>query len=497
MSAEVQVLPLTLIGIIILIAIGLSILSKKIGLNPVLGYIIAGFILGPVWLNMLDPTNPATSALIHGFSELGLFILLFYLGLELSLKDFIKAGSSAIGIALVDMLFSVGLGLIIMTVLGFDFLFSVIVGMMLFSTSTAVVAKFALDKNLMDNHAAKLAIAILILQDFLGILLLVLITSMSSTQQSALSLGIAALVFAVATFFAVSHLSKLVEGWLKKNRFGHSIVTLYALGIGLVVATLADLLGLSITLGAYFAGFALAETQSGQKIKADVGFLRDFFLVFFFVAFGSTLFFNPVTGQMAIPAPNELLFLIGMCLALAIGAIIAHGAASHLFGGFFGLSRKDASLSSIMLVPLGEFVVIIATAAALVFSGTEATLLSPIAFLLILITVIIFQPLYNSRHLHERLFSLLPHPTKEPKKSALKHHTPYTLQQFEQIALHGFVILCFAWVAVLLYSELPDFGFPLPHSRLLIGIIIFLFFASYPGMKALSALRNIVRHGLH
>jgi len=483
-----EILPLTIIGVIIIIAIALSIIARKLGQNPVLGYIVAGFLLGPLWLNFLNPTD----ALVVGFGELGLFILLFYLGLEMSLKDFLEAGSSAIGLALIDMALSVGLGFLIMRLFGFDLLFSIIVGMMLFSTSTAVVAKFCLDRGLMQNHAAKLAIAILILQDFLGIMLLVFITSSTNSENSPVLLGITALLFAVAAFFAVSHLSKIVEKWLRQNQFGHTEVTLYALGIGLVVATLASILGLSTALGAYFAGFALAETDSGHRIKRDVEFVRDFFLVFFFVAFGTTLFYG-----MPVPALLEQLpFLIGLCILLAAAALIAHSVSTHLFGGFFGLNRKDSTLATILLVPLGEFVVIIANTAiaAKIFSGTEAALLAPIAFLIILITVILFQPLYNFRGMHEKFFSMLPHPAKREKPSRLKPHDSYSRKQLKKLALNLFVILCFAWIAILLYEELPRFGVPLIYSRQITTGIIFIFFAAYPGIKCLSALKSLVTH---
>ena len=485
-----EILPLTSIGVILIIAIGMSILAKKIGMNPVLGYIIAGFLLGPFWLGFLSPQDP----LVVGMGELGLFILLFYLGLELSLKDFIKSGSSAIGLALIDMTASVGIGFLIMTVFGFDLLFSIIVGMMLFSTSTAVVAKFTLDKGLINNQAAKLAIAILILQDFLGIVLLVFITSMSSTGQSAIGLGIAALVFAVSAFFAVSFLSKKVEAWLSANNFGHTETTLYALGIGLIVATLGSLLGLSTALGAYFAGFALAETRSGQTIKKDVGFLRDFFLVFFFVAFGTTLFFNHDTLLLEIPGIETLAFLIGIAIALAIGALIAHSVSSRLFGGFFGLSRKDASLVAIMLVPLGEFVIIIATAASKIFPAEQAAILSPIAFMVILVTVILFQPLHSSIALHERIFSVLPHPMPKTKKTSLKQHNPETVKQLQNFAANIFIVLCLAWVTVLLYKDLPQLGVPILYSRQITTALIFAFFAIVPAARAVKALRSVIGH---
>ena len=301
MAAEV--LPLTIIGIIIIIAIALSILVKKLNLNPVLGFIIAGFLLGPFALGFLHPTD----ALVVGFGEIGLFILLFYLGLELSLKDFIAAGSAAFGLALIDMAALIGLGFAITYLMGFSLLFSIIVGFMLFSTSTAIVAKFAIDRGIIKQYPVRLAISILILQDFLGILLLVFVTSLSATGSTAY-LALTALVFAVAAFFAVYQLSQAVENWLTKNGFGHVEMSLYALGIGMVVATLGSVLGLSTALGAYFAGFALAETRAGHKIKSDINFLRDFFLVFFFVSFGTTIFFSKAANAIVLPSPETLMF---------------------------------------------------------------------------------------------------------------------------------------------------------------------------------------------
>ncbi|MFA5125852.1 MAG: cation:proton antiporter [archaeon] len=489
-----EILPLTSIGIIMVIAIVLSILVKKSGQNAVIGYIIAGFILGPMVLNFLNPHDP----LVVGFGELGLFILLFYLGLEMSLKDFLKAGSTSIGLAIIDMIASTGIGFIIAYFSGFSLLFSIVLGMMAFSTSTAVVAKFALDKGIIQYNAAKLAISILILQDFLGIVILVFLTSFSSpTANNALGLGIAAIVFAVSAFFAVSKFSRIVEDWLTNNGFGHTEVTLFALGIGLIVATLGTILGLSMALGAYFAGFALAETKSGDKIKKDVGFLRDFMLVFFFVAFGTTLFFNNTTNTVQIPEINVLFFLLTVAGLIALGALLMHSTVTHLFGAKFGLSREDSTLMSIMLLPLGEFVIIIATSALPALSGTESTLLSPIAFMLILITVIIFQPLYDLRKLHEKIFGMLPSLfAPVPQKTIVQEHTPETMIQLKKFVGNLFIILCLAWVTVLLYNAIPRFNIPLLYSRQVTAFLIFCFFASFPFVLSMKALKKIIEHAV-
>ncbi len=484
-----EVLPLTTIGVIILIAIGFSIFIKKLGQNEVIGFILAGFLLGPFWLNFLSPKD----VLVIGFAELGLFVLLFYLGIELSLKEFLAAGSTIFGLATVDMILTSGLGVLVMLFLGHSILLSVVVGIMLFSTSTAIVAKFVLDKNLLDHTAAKISISILILQDFLGILLLVFITSMSHVSDSALELGVGAVVFSVGAFYAVNRLSRIVEKWMKSNNFGTTEVTFYALGVGLLVSTLGSILGLSTAIGAYFAGFALSETSSAHKIKKNVGFLRDFFLVFFFVGFGTTLFFDPTTETVVFPAFNEMIFLILLAGGLGILAMTAHSISTRVFGSIFGLSAEDASLSGILLTPLGEFVVIIATVTVGVLSGAEAKLLSPLAFLLILITVIIFQPLYNLRGLHQKLFSFIPRIPQPIHTTIIKPHTPHTLKQVKSIGVNLFILLCFILVTLLLYKNLPNFHVPILYSREITTLIIFGFFGSYPFLKAAIAFKRLFR----
>jgi len=485
----VEALPLTTIGVIIIIAIIISVLIRKLGQNEVIGLMLAGFLLGPFWLNFLNPAD----ALVTGFAELGLFVLLFYLGIELSLKDFLNSGSTIFSLAIVDMIFTTGLGTIIMLSLGYSLLFSIVVGIMLFSTSTAIVAKFLIGKGLLKNNAAKITLSILILQDFLGIILLVFITSLSKASGSALSLGIAALVFAVSAFYAVHKLSRIVEQWLKRNNFGRVEVTLYAIGVGLIVAMLGSILGLSTAIGAYFAGFALSETDSGSKIKKDVGFLRDFFLLFFFVSFGATLFYDPELHAVVLPSLEVLLSIIALAIGLCIAALSAHSLSTRVFGSKFGLSPEDSSLSAILLFPLGEFVVIIATVAATVFSGNEGTMLKPLAFMLILATVMLFQPVYNFRALHQKIMSLVPSLSERKKATVIKQHTPYTIKLVKEIGSSLFIVLCLAWVAVLLYRAIPDLGVPVPYGRLAITMAVFLFFASAPIFLAARAFKRMLK----
>jgi len=477
---ETGVLPITLIGIVILIALGLSVILKRMGQNPVLGFIIAGFLLGPFGLGFLNPTDE----IVRVFADLGLFVLLFYLGLELSLKDFLKAGTSGVGLALINMIGLTTVGFVIMQLLGFSLMFSILVGFMLFCTSTAVVAKFVLDKNIIEKPSSKLALSILIMQDFFGILLLVFVTSFAS-NSSPLGLTLNAVVFAVASFVAVYEMASVVETWLVSHKFGHVEMTLFALGVGLIVATIAEMIGLSLALGAYFTGFALAETHTGRKIKADINFMRDFFLVFFFVGFGTTLFYNADLLVQVLPPIMDILFYVFIGLALAIGAMLINVLVFGVFGSYFGLTDEDSSTTGILLMPLGEFVVIIAAAAMTVLEGPEKTLL---------VTVVLFQPVYNMRELHRKLVAMVPKPFKHKEVTQLRHVDSKIIKDLKIIILNIFIILCLAWMTVILYRELPIFGVPLPYIREPVAAIAFLLFAAFPAFKSFKAMKNVFAH---
>jgi len=220
-------------------------------------------------------------------------------------------------------------------------------------------------------------------------------------------------------------------------------------------------------------------------------------LVFFFVAFGTTLFFNNTTKAVQVPEIHVLFFLLLIAAVISIGAVIMHSIVTYLFGAKFGLNREDSTLVAILLVPLGEFVIIIATSALPALKGAESTLLSPIAFLLILITIVLFQPLYNMRELHQKIFGMLPSlfaPT--PQKTILQEHTPETIIQLKKFVGNLFIILCLAWVTVLLYGAIPRFNIPLLYSRQITAFLIFCFFASFPFVLSMKALKKLIEHAV-
>jgi Kef-type K+ transport system membrane component KefB len=300
-----------------------------------------------------------------------------------------------------------------------------------------------------------------------------------------------ALVFAVSAFIVVYQLSKFMEDWLIENDFGHAEITLFALGVGLIVATIGSFLSLSPALGAYFAGFALAETRAGNSIKRDVNFMRDFFLVFFFVAFGTSLFYNAEAVVQVFPPIELIAFLFGIALILGLGIVLMNIFTFGFFGPLFGLNKKDGSLAGLLLTPLGEFVVIIATSSAVVLTAEEKTIVGPLAFLVILVSVIVFSPLYNLLPLHDKLVEMVPTPFKAKTKKKIKPVSSKEKELMLKLVLNGFAVLCLAWMTYVLYYELPILGVPIIYSRQITAAITFLLFAAVPANNAFKAMRKL------
>ncbi|MFA5246449.1 MAG: cation:proton antiporter [Candidatus Micrarchaeia archaeon] len=481
--------PLTEIGIVLLVAIMASILMRSLKQNQVLGYMLAGMILGPLGMGYLTP-NEGLAAL---FGELGLFVLMFYLGIELSFKKFVEAGPSAFILAFAEMVsLTIGGGLLV-TLFGFSPFFALIVGVMIFCHSTPVVAKVILDFKLSDTKVASIAHAILVLEDLLAVLLVVFLTSFSASGN-ALSVSLTAVVFTVAMYSIVRRLSKVVEAYIIQHGYGHEETTLFALGVGLAVCGVASILNISIVIGAHFAGFAISDTQAGQKIKKDLGFLRDFFLLFFFVSFGTTLFYDAGLGMPVLPAISDLVALVGIALCLTVLLIVANFFVFGFIGKRIGLSSDEASLAATLLVPLGEFLVIIATTAIPVLSGTEAAMIAPLAFILILVTVSVFQPLYNNRHHHRRAMEIFPQNSLVQSRNVPQKHTDETFSRLKRIMINTFTILCIAGLMFFLYEAVPQESIPFNFAREIFFFAMFAICSAFPANVIIKSIKYIYRH---
>ena len=377
MSMDVSSLPIISLGIIALVALLLGGIFTRLGLASSVGYILAGVLMGPLGLQLLAPGE----GLAELFGQIGLLMLLFYLGLELSIDNFRKTGAVALALVFVETVAAFATGFAISKFFGFTDLQALVVGAMLPFASTAIVVKFMMDKKIFDWPESRVAVSSLVIEDFLAILVLVFLTSLS-TAKSLNVLVLNGLLFTIAMFFVVRKISKHALNLLEK--IGHQDkMAIYAIGIGIVVGYFGELLGISSALGAYFAGFALAETKYGERIKNELGVFREFFILFFFVSFG-----------VIVTLPSSVtiyLLLAALLVAYIFSKMVAYG----IFGTALGFKPKAAITTGILMVAIGEFSIIIASAAAIVLPNS-ADILS-LAFLMTLATAVIMPLLFNYR----------------------------------------------------------------------------------------------------
>ncbi len=376
---SVASLPVTEFGVVVLLALVLGLVVSRFGVSSSIGFILAGLFLGQQGIHYISGTG-ISSAL----GEIGLLAILFYLGLEVNLRKFKETGGIALVLALVEMAGAFAVGFIVSKLFGFGDLAAIIIGSMMVAASTVEAVKFMIDENLLRSLEARIAISILIVQDLFAVILVVFLSSLASNQSFNLTV-FNALVFVIAMFFVVAKLSRpvleLLDSWGEQNK-----MILFALGMGLIVSYLGTFLGLSPILGAYFAGFALAETVYGEKIKHELSFFRELFILFFFVSFG--------TNVLLPTLPTLLAFVAILVAVYILLKVISYG----FFGAAIGLNVPTSLAIGTIMIPIGEFGIIIASIAEKLnapncaalnscFVGNPGELLS-IAFSLTIITTV-------------------------------------------------------------------------------------------------------------
>lgn len=491
MSLEVTQIPIISLGVIALVALLVGILFTRLGLPSSIGYIFTGILLGPLVLGFLAPGESVTLL----FGEIGVLMLLFYLGLELSIEKFKQNGVVALVLASVEMATAFVAGFVVAKFFGFGDLESIVVGALLPATSTVIAVKFMMEKKILDLYESRIAVSALIIEDFFAILVLVLLTSITAAKSFDL-LILNGLLYVVAMFVVVRKLSPVVLYWL--SRLGQEDkMALYAVAVGIVVGYFGQLIGLSPILGAYFAGFALAETKYGDRIKKELGLFREFFILFFFVSFGATVIF---------PASANLYVLLALLLlAYILAKILAYG----VFGTAIGMNTPSALRTGMLMLSIGEFSIIIASAAApLVSNAPEITSL---AFLLTITTSIAAPILFGKSDVISDLFIKL-YPERFRKALSIVGKEMREVERFSRAfegpfwtsvksLLTNFIIaLSVVYVAALLNTQIILPAFPnLPSSATL--AVLVLPFIVWPIFRSLQELRflseNLVRHLVH
>lgn len=335
---------------LILAAAGITtLLFKKIKQPLVLGYILAGVIVGP-YIDFMPSVTDHKSITI--WAEIGVIFLLFSLGLEFSFKKLVKVGGSASITAIVEVVFMLLIGFGVGKMLGWSTMDSVFLGGILSVSSTTIIIRAFEELGVKHKKFAGLVFGVLIVEDLVAILLLVLLSTLAVSQQFAgaeMLTSILKLAFFLVLWFLGGIF--LIPTFLKatKKLMNDETMLIVSLALCLVMVLLAVEVGFSPALGAFIMGSILAETTLAEKIEHLTKSVKDLFAAVFFVSVGMLI--DPsILLEYALPiVVVTFATILGKLLSSSLGALLS------------GQPLKTSVQTGMSLAQIGEFSFIIAT----------------------------------------------------------------------------------------------------------------------------------------
>ncbi len=358
----------TELSLVIVIAAVVAMIMRFLRQPLIMGYILTGILVGPSVLKVVESKDA-----FETFSEIGIALLLFIIGLELSASVVKKLGKPVV-ITAFTLLITIGtLGYLITTAFGFKGNEAVLAGFALFFSSTIIIAKVLSDKRELTRLNGQIAIGVILIDDIIATFALLYVAAQTGEPLNTTSLAF--LILKGIAFIGVLFLfgSQILPRVLKYVAKSQEQLFLFALAWGFGVASLMSAIGFSIEVGALFAGVALAHLPYAHQIGARLKPLRDFFIILFFISLGERLQLTNL-AEGIIPA-----------LILSLVVLIIKPLAVMISLGLLGFTRRTSFKAGINLSQISEFSIILIVLAA--SAGLVDNSVSAIITLVAIITI--------------------------------------------------------------------------------------------------------------
>jgi CPA2 family monovalent cation:H+ antiporter-2 len=317
------------------------VIFRRFNLPPVLGYLAVGSIIGPHALNLMSDIHSA-----EYLAEFGVVFLMFSIGLEFSLPKLYAMKRIVFGLGLLQVVLTMLLVGILVVVLGIGWQLGIALGGVLAMSSTAVLTKLLTERMQLNTAHGREIMGVLLFQDLAVVPLLVIIPSLTQPpEELALLLGIALLKAVVVLAVILVFGQKLMRKWFHfvARAKSSEVFVLNVLLITLGLATLTQMAGLSLALGAFVAGMLISETEYRMQVEEDIKPFRDVLMGLFFVTIGVKL---------------DMHILIGLwwqVLLLLSALLLSKAAIVGLLSWRLGASPGNAIRSALWLCAGGEF----------------------------------------------------------------------------------------------------------------------------------------------
>lgn len=351
------------LAVSLLAALVFGLITEKLRLSPIVGYLLAGIVLGPYTPGFVGDQETALQ-----FAEIGVVLLMFGVGLHFDLRDLLAVKKIAIPGAVGQITVATALGTLAAVALGWSMTEGLVLGIAISVASTVVLVRVLTDNDVLHTTQGHIAVGWLLVEDIFTVLVLVVLPAAANILVDggageaaangagggiAASLGMAMLRIGVLAALVLGAGKRIIPPLLNlvARTRSRELFTLCVLAIALAIATGALYLGVSVALGAFLAGMVVGRTEVSHQAATDALPMRDAFAVVFFVSVG--MLFDP---RVLIEQPLYLALLLAIVLiAKPVTAMAIVWALRYSF--------RNALTVGIALAQVGEFSFLLATEA--------------------------------------------------------------------------------------------------------------------------------------
>ena len=380
------------LAIIMILAGIVTLAFFKIRQPLIIGYLFAGMLIGPLsplWAPFLSDDIGASDTTAVGllsdisalnvFAEIGVILLLFVIGIEFPFAKIRSIGKVAIGVGTLGLFMTLGLVFYVCTSMGLEFMDSLFLAAALSISSTAIIVKVLEESGKIKKESSILVLGILIVEDVIAVILIASLESIALVGnvsiEGIIAVVVVAIILIVGTFtVGIRVIPKLVDRVASaENR---EILLLAILGVCFGYSLLANVVGLSVAIGAFLAGVLIAESKSAEVSKILSSPIKDMFVAIFFVSVG------------ALMDVRQLENYIFVAIALIVVALLMKFGGNMLGNVIFRQERGKSLRSAFTLAaPRGEFSIVIIKVG--VDAGVVSAFLFPLIGVITIITAII------------------------------------------------------------------------------------------------------------
>ena len=377
------------LAIIMILAAVVTLAFFKIRQPLIIGYLFAGMLIGPLsplWTSFLpEKVGPSTISgvgilsdlsALNLFADIGVILLLFVIGIEFPFAKIRSIGRVAMGAGTLGLFATLGVVFLAASALGLNFMDSLFISAALSISSTAIIIKILQDAGKIKKESSILVLGVLIVEDVIAVILIASLESIGLV--GAVSIENVVLVAAVAGGLIIGTFTigrRIIPPLIDKVAAAENreILLLSVLGVCFGYALLANVVGLSVAIGAFLAGVLIAESKSAEVSKILSSPIKDMFVAIFFVSVGALMDVTQLENYIFIAFA-----LIAVATAMKLG--------SNLFGNMLFKQPRNKSLRSAFALsaPRGEFSIVIVKVG--VDMGMVSAFLFPLIGLISIIT---------------------------------------------------------------------------------------------------------------